>query len=194
MLNNAEVDKYIIYALAGIIIVLTIAVILLAIKKNIYYVVEAQPEHKSVSQKQQTVHRQAEPETLPAYENPAPSKDSDLVTSTLQVPLHVKSAAVRKCLITITIAGRTAEREITSFPCLLGRESDCDVVIGESAVSRRHCRFILEQGQLYLEDVSEHNGTYINGQKLPSLVKGRLHEGDRISIGRAAIVVQQIGY
>lgn len=196
MLNNAEIDKFIIYALAGIVIVLTVAVILLAIRKNTYYVVEApavKKPQKSPAKPSQPVEESRVQQPLPKYENPT-QPDNGMTTTTLQVPLQVKSAAVRSCLITITIAGRTAEREITSFPCLLGRESDCDVVIGEPAVSRKHARFILNQGQLYLEDVSEHNGTYINGQKLPSLGKGRLHEGDRISIGRAAIVIQQIGY
>jgi pSer/pThr/pTyr-binding forkhead associated (FHA) protein len=42
--------------------------------------------------------------------------------------------------------------------------------------------------------VSEHNGTYLNGTKLPSLGSAPLKEGDRISLGRAEIVVNRVLY
>ncbi len=97
--------------------------------------------------------------------------------------------------ISIMIKDQTAHAKVTSFPCLLGRETGkCDVVVSEPAVSRKHARFILIDGDPYVEDVSEHNGTYLNEMKLPPLGKARVHEGDVIVLGRAKIRVNQYLY
>lgn len=90
--------------------------------------------------------------------------------------------------ITITVGAQRTTADVTDFPCLIGREADkCDVIISEPAVSRRHARLLKEDDQLLIEDVSEHNGTYLNEMKIPPLGKVRIHEGDTITLGRAHI-------
>ncbi len=107
----------------------------------------------------------------------------------------LKTSAARGVVINIRVGNMQDDRTITRFPCLIGREAGaCNMVIQEPAISRRHAKFVVENGQLYIADVSEHNGTFVNGKKLPSLGSVVLHNGDRISIGRALITIKEILY
>ncbi len=64
----------------------------------------------------------------------------------------------------------------------LGRDSECDLTVGESAVSRRHCRIFAEADNFYLEDLKSHNGTFVND--LPVTTQP-LEHGDLIHIGNS---------
>ena len=196
MFNNVGIDKMIIFALLGIVAILLIAVIALAVKRNIYYVDENGNEIKPNKKGHQAPASRPAPAAVspqqrmtPLNADPAPS------ASGLETPLEVKGSSVTGAVVTVTINGQTTESTITSFPCLLGRETaTCNLVIAEPAVSRRHAQIIEENGSLYLEDVSEHNGTYLNGTKLPPLGRARIHESDRISLGRAEIDILKLMY
>ena len=105
-------------------------------------------------------------------------------------PLEETKTGITGISVSVTVGNNTVDTVVRDFPCLLGREaSSCDIVISEPAVSRRHARFVLEDGTAYIEDVSEHNGTYLNDTKLPPLGRAKIHEGDIITLGRASIVI-----
>lgn len=195
MFDNAQLDKVIIFVLIGIVAILTIAVIALAIKRNIYYVDEQGNEIKP-GNKKANQPRPAAPAPAPVYPKMTPLKaDTETPETTLQEPLAVKGSAVTGAVVEVTIDGNTTESTISKFPCLMGREkASCDLVISESAVSRRHAQIIEDNGNLYLEDVSEHNGTFLNGTKLPPLGRARIHEEDKIALGRAEITVKKLMY
>jgi hypothetical protein len=119
--------------------------------------------------------------------------DEEEVTAP-EVPAVVLPKAIG-LVVTVTVGGQSQTHEIDMLPCLVGREqTSCDLVISEPAVSRRHARFYSTEDGLFIEDVSEHNGTYLNGTKLPSLGSAPLSENDRISLGRAEIAVVRILY
>jgi hypothetical protein len=63
---------------------------------------------------------------------------------------------------------------------LVGRDADCDVVIPDRQVSRRHASIMLEDGAYVLKDLDSKNGTFVNGQELagPHI----LSDGDEIQI------------
>lgn len=48
----------------------------------------------------------------------------------------------------------------------IGRGSDADVVIDNTAISRKHSALELNQGVYFLADLGSLNGTFINGQKV----------------------------
>jgi pSer/pThr/pTyr-binding forkhead associated (FHA) protein len=75
-------------------------------------------------------------------------------------------------------AGRAFEFDQTHIT--IGRSTDCDVVLYEAGVSRRHARIFAEGGGYAVEDQASANGTHLNGQKVR---KQRLQEGDLISLG-----------
>lgn len=193
MFDNPQLAKMIIFALIGIIVVLVIAVIALAIRRNVYYVDENGNEIKP-NKKKKSQESKPQVKAEPVAPVMTPLK-VDPILDDKEEPLEVKGTSVTGTIVTVTINGETTESTITSFPCLLGREtSSCNLVISEPAVSRKHAQFILEDGNLYLEDVSEHNGTYVNGTKLPPLGRMRIHEADVISLGRAEIDIQKLLY
>ena len=70
---------------------------------------------------------------------------------------------------------------------MIGRDEECDLVIPDRQVSRRHARVRLEEGRCFLEDLGSKNGTFVNGQELtgPYL----LQDGDKIEIALSCRLV-----
>lgn len=61
---------------------------------------------------------------------------------------------------------------------VLGRQAECDVQLTEGHASRRHAKFSLADGAVWLEDLASANGTFVNGQRITGKV--RLNSGDRL--------------
>ncbi|HEX5759712.1 MAG TPA: SpoIIE family protein phosphatase [Thermoanaerobaculia bacterium] len=68
-------------------------------------------------------------------------------------------------------------------PLQVGRETSCDVVIPDPAVSRRHARLLWEGSELVLEDLGSTGGTFRNGAPVDRCV---LRPGDVVRFGRHA--------
>jgi pSer/pThr/pTyr-binding forkhead associated (FHA) protein len=83
-----------------------------------------------------------------------------------------------------------AERQsvsITSEFTAVGRREDCDLRIGHLDVSRRHCRLVMEDESLRVEDMGSSNGTVVNEKRITEAV---IRRGDRLRIGPVTFVVQ----
>jgi hypothetical protein len=75
---------------------------------------------------------------------------------------------------------------ITLASTRVGREDDCDLVLDDVSVSRRHAVFTATaSGRLTLRDLNSLNGTYVNGTRVDEVV---LHSGDEVQIGRFKFV------
>ena len=70
--------------------------------------------------------------------------------------------------------------EILSRPVVIGRHPECDVVIDEVSVSRRHAQIVKENGNFYIEDLSSRNGTMVNNNEIHR--KTKLFDGSEIKI------------
>lgn len=81
-----------------------------------------------------------------------------------------------------TSSGPSAGRriELSSRRCVLGRSSDCDVVVDADSVSRRHARILMLGRHFYVEDLGSSNGTIVNNEVVHGRV--RLSEGDKIRL------------
>src|SRR3954467_14186921 len=66
---------------------------------------------------------------------------------------------------------------------LLGRAEDCNLRIPLAAVSRQHCRIIIGNDEVLVEDLGSANGTYVNTQRVS---RKTLYAGDRLGVGQAA--------
>ncbi len=78
--------------------------------------------------------------------------------------------------------GKEAGREFNfeQDSVVIGRTEDCDVVLLEAGVSRKHARIFEAAGGIQIEDLGSSNGTKING----AVVKSKpLTTGDSIGIG-----------
>ena len=63
----------------------------------------------------------------------------------------------------------------------VGRSSDCGLILPDCFVSRHHAVFYIEDEDIYIEDLSSANGTFINGGKIPANVKILCNLNDIIS-------------
>lgn len=71
----------------------------------------------------------------------------------------------------------------------LGRHPElCDIVLQDSAVSRRHCRISRGADGVMVEDLNSLNGTAVNGRPIPPCQPVLLAEGSMLSVGRTAFL------
>jgi len=63
---------------------------------------------------------------------------------------------------------------------LLGRDSDCDIMIPLREVSRHHARIFIEDGNQMVEDLNSKNGTYLNRRPIQAAMP--LKDGDELQI------------
>ncbi len=62
----------------------------------------------------------------------------------------------------------------------VGRHEDCDVVLVDPGISRKHAKIVLKKEGHLLQDLNSTNGTYINGRQVD---KHLLEDGDKITFG-----------
>ena len=76
---------------------------------------------------------------------------------------------------------------IDSDEFIIGRGSDCHIILPERQVSRHHVRITHEDGRYILHDLGSKNGTHLNGVQVQE--KARLQDGDEIQIALAVKLV-----
>ncbi|MBN1888205.1 MAG: protein kinase [Thermoflexales bacterium] len=97
-------------------------------------------------------------------------------------------AAPAGCLRAIsgTLAGQSFALQAPPCGLIIGRESDCDVLVRAATVSRHHAQVMIEGSQLVLYDRDSTNGTWLaDGRRVSRHV---LSIGDRFQIGDAVFV------
>jgi hypothetical protein len=70
----------------------------------------------------------------------------------------------------------------------LGRSKDCDIVVADLNVSRRHAEVRQESGEHWLVDLDSTNGTSVNGKQVKRV---KLESGDRIEVGSTELVFER---
>lgn len=94
-------------------------------------------------------------------------------------------------VISVSEPGRSTRRlAVTGAPMRIGRAPECELVLKDSRVSRRHARLHARGGVLVLTDLGSTNGTRVNGHRVTEVVLGA---GDRIQLGDTSIVVDPAG-
>jgi len=71
---------------------------------------------------------------------------------------------------------------------VIGRSSDCDIVIAVQEVSRRHAQIVPDAGGWALIDLGSTNGVRLNSRTLAA--PARLSGGDVIEIGSVELVFE----
>ena len=75
----------------------------------------------------------------------------------------------------------TGEIRPAGRPLQIGRETSCDVVLADLAVSRRHARIRWKGEELVLEDLGSSVGTFVNDARVE---RCSLRPGDVVRFGR----------
>ncbi|GEM_PF-4794704 len=74
---------------------------------------------------------------------------------------------------------------------LIGRSPECDIVLSEPSVSRRHARIQFIDNRLSIMDVGSKTGTRVNGKLIDRPTQ--LKDGDRIQIGEVLLEIEWKG-
>ena len=74
----------------------------------------------------------------------------------------------------------------------LGRDTVCQVVLAQQAVSRTHARITADGSLFFVEDLGSSYGTQINGEKLPKGEKRLLRNGDIIAIAQFDVTFDRV--
>ena len=68
----------------------------------------------------------------------------------------------------------------------VGRHPESDIFLNDVTVSRHHCRFVVTEGNMSVEDSGSTNGTYVNEERVD---QAGLKAGDEVMVGRFHFVV-----
>src|SRR5262245_62769303 len=60
--------------------------------------------------------------------------------------------------------------EAVPTKCVIGRDSEADIVVRDPGVSERHASITLQGGAYVLQDLGSRNGTSLNGRSVRSAV------------------------
>ena len=77
--------------------------------------------------------------------------------------------------------GSTNELSFDKPEVTIGRVRGNDVVLPKGNVSKHHCRLLIGDGEIVVEDLHSTNGTYVNGRKIGEPTA--LATGDKIFVG-----------
>ncbi len=72
---------------------------------------------------------------------------------------------------------------------LVGRTSNCEIILTSDTVSRRHAELIVNHGRLKVRDLNSKNGTFVQDRRVQ---EASVRVGERITFGSVAFVVQNV--
>lgn len=94
-------------------------------------------------------------------------------------------------LVFVMSDGQKREVPLKHHAYTLGRATDCQIRLPESAVSRHHAEMRVTDSGASIKDLGSSNGTYVNKQRLTSEVE--LAAGDLVAVGSTVFVVKVDG-
>lgn len=71
-------------------------------------------------------------------------------------------------------------------PAVLGRNPDCDLVVGDASVSRRHAELLAQGDALVVADLGSRNGTFIEGTRVD---RAKVTRGQQVRFGRVTLAL-----
>jgi hypothetical protein len=82
-----------------------------------------------------------------------------------------------------------ARHELDRPVLTLGRARECDIVVDDPSVSRRHAELRRGPGGFTIVDLASTNGTQVNGQKIDQTT---VDDGDRIMLGQTELRFERL--
>ncbi len=109
---------------------------------------------------------------------------------TLPLGASAKRDSARDVLMVVGPDGGFGRTLASQGELVMGRGEDCDLVLDDPSISRRHARLRLGEA-LSLTDLGSRNGTRKGGARLPPDVEAPLARGEVVELGQVALVVQR---
>jgi predicted component of type VI protein secretion system len=86
------------------------------------------------------------------------------------------------------LVGADKRTVVSGDPFVIGRSRECDLVLDDPNVSRRHAELRYEDGGWAVHDLGSTNGIKLNGRRSRG---GRLSPGDEITLGVSRLKFEQ---
>ncbi|MCC6645353.1 MAG: sigma 54-interacting transcriptional regulator [Polyangiaceae bacterium] len=110
---------------------------------------------------------------------------------TLPIGATARDDGPRDVLIIVGHAGGVGRPLAPGEEVVIGRGAECDVVVDDPSISRRHARLRVIGEGLSLCDLGSRNGTRKGGLLLARGVEAALARGEVVELGNLALVVQR---
>ena len=81
------------------------------------------------------------------------------------------------------VRGPALDVLLTQDEVVVGRDTQCHIVLDEETVSRKHCALLFRSGRWYIRPFRTPNGTYVNDAPVKSEMLSPLRSRDSIGIG-----------
>jgi predicted component of type VI protein secretion system len=76
------------------------------------------------------------------------------------------------------------------LPLVVGRSEEAKFRIQQDRVSRKHCEFFETDGALFIRDLGSTNGTFLDGEQIPSSTKMPVASGGVVRVGSLTFRVE----
>ena len=80
------------------------------------------------------------------------------------------------------------ENTFKSNTLIIGRDDDCDLIIQDKSISRKHLRIDIDIDKFYVTDMGSSNGTFVDNQK----IEGRVQVNTETHIRAGKITIQVV--
>jgi hypothetical protein len=125
---------------------------------------------------------------------------ADAVQVARRVTRHRFGLLYRCCfLVGVDDTGRRVLMPLPTLPhtrwtlFIIGRASDCDLLLHSPFVSRHHARLLVATDEIVLADLGSRHGTIVNGERLDPGREQRLELGARLSFGDGELTLCSAG-
>jgi hypothetical protein len=88
----------------------------------------------------------------------------------------------------VSVSDSTLKLPLIKVTNLIGRGPDCDIVIDNPRISRKHCLLEVSEQNVKVKDLDSSNGTFVNGVQVRD---GLLNIGDQISLGGYQLMLRK---
>jgi pSer/pThr/pTyr-binding forkhead associated (FHA) protein len=130
-----------------------------------------------------TLRLQQAPTTVPDETNPQDVNELTTFLSSAAMEMELPDLSLPR--LVVHTRWRTWEITLTDEVTTIGRQSNCQVFLQDSSVSRQHARIVRERDAFVLIDLDSHNGTWVNDQRIERYT---LRPGDSFKVGGATFV------
>jgi pSer/pThr/pTyr-binding forkhead associated (FHA) protein len=88
----------------------------------------------------------------------------------------------------LTINDDGPEIAVSKARFVIGRASDCDLVVSCCWVSRHHCQIVIHEDDVEIRDLDSKNGTHVNGERIEGV--RILSSGEWVGLGTRIYRIQ----